>query len=102
MLYSKVGDIVSSTPAAIRGSRTVGGPCPECDIYGLCGGRCLYSNMTMSWGRELFDRVCLSTRRMIEGLQGLRERAVSRMEDGVIRRDAFDYPEINNGCEIVP
>jgi putative peptide-modifying radical SAM enzyme len=102
LLYSKVGAIISSTPGSIRGSRPVGSPCPECDIVGLCGGRCLYSNMTMSWGREWFDRVCLSTRRMIGGLRGLKDHALTMMENGVLSRDAFDYPEINNGCEIIP
>jgi putative peptide-modifying radical SAM enzyme len=102
MLYSKVGDIHSSTPDSIRGSRRVGDPCPECDIFDLCGGRCLHSNMTMYWGREWFDRVCMSTRRMIEGLIGLRETASNLMDDGALPREAFCYPEINNGCEIIP
>jgi uncharacterized protein len=100
--YSKVGDIHGSSPGSIKGSRPVGPPCTECDISGICGGRCLYSNMTMSWGEDLFDRVCLSTRRMIEGLEGLVPLAVYLMDEGVLREDAFDYPRINNGCEIVP
>jgi hypothetical protein len=24
------------------------------------------------------------------------------MSEGVLPMDAFDYPEINNGCEIIP
>jgi uncharacterized protein len=102
LLYSKVGDLYSSSPGSIRGSRPVGGPCPECDILGLCGGRCLYSNMTMSWGREWFDRVCSSTKKMVRGLRGLKEQAMGLIDDGSLSRKAFEYPEINNGCEIIP
>jgi hypothetical protein len=56
----------------------------------------------MSWGREWFDRVCLSTRRMIEGLDELVPTASRLIREGVLPPDAFDYPEINNGCEIIP
>jgi len=102
LLYSRVGDIGSSTPDSLRMSRPVGPPCTECDIFGVCGGRCLYSNMTMSWGREMFDRVCLSTRRMIEGLERLVPVAEYLMDEGVLAEDAFEHPQINDGCEIIP
>ncbi|MFW3146131.1 MAG: TIGR04084 family radical SAM/SPASM domain-containing protein [Thermoplasmatota archaeon] len=102
LLYSNIGHINSSTPDGIRNSRSVGPPCTRCDILWVCGGRCLFANRTMGWGREWFDRVCLTTRRMIEGLEGLVPLARELMEEGMLPRNAFDYPEINNGCEIIP
>jgi radical SAM protein with 4Fe4S-binding SPASM domain len=33
----------------------IGGRCTGCDIKGLCGGRCLYANVTMKWGPDGFD-----------------------------------------------
>lgn len=100
--YSRVGSISSSLPSEIAGSRPVGPPCTECDILDICGGRCLYSNMTMAWGRGLFDRVCLSTRRMIENIEKLVPLALYLLDEGVLKECCFDYSELNNGCEIIP
>ncbi|MBN2335118.1 putative peptide-modifying radical SAM/SPASM domain-containing protein, partial [Candidatus Bathyarchaeota archaeon] len=100
--YSNVGDIWSSTPDSLRDSLPVGEPCSSCDDLWVCGGRCLFSNQTMFWGREWFDRVCDTTRHMIKELQGLVPLAEELMDSGVLPGDAFDYPEINNGCEIIP
>ncbi len=102
LLYSNIGDIRNDTPERVRGSRRIGKPCTECDILGICGGRCLYVNQTMSWGREWFDRVCASTKHMIDELRKLVPLARSLIEDNMLTPDAFDYPEINNGCEIIP
>lgn len=102
LLYSNIGDIRKDTPEGIRDSRRIGDPCTECEILDICGGRCLYVNQTMSWGRELFDRVCASTKHMIDELEKLVPLAGELIEKGVLPSDAFDYPEINNGCEIIP
>lgn len=102
LLYSNIGDIRTSTPSSIENSRPVGPPCTDCDIFRVCGGRCLFANRTMGWGRDWFDRICLTTRRMIEGLEELVPLAEELMSEGILNEDAFDYPGINNGCEIIP
>jgi hypothetical protein len=56
----------------------------------------------MFWGRQWFDRVCESTRHLIRELETLVPLTHSLMIDGVLPHDALDYPEINNGCEIIP
>jgi uncharacterized protein len=100
--YSKVGSLYTSTPQGIRDALPVGPPCDECGDLWVCGGRCLYANQTMFWGRELFDRVCESTRHMVKELERLAPLARSLMDEEVLPADAFNYPEINNGCEIIP
>ena len=100
--YSKVGDIRTSGPEDLSGVLPVGPPCTECDIKGVCGGRCLYSNKVMPWGRDLFDRVCMSTRCMIDGLRGIVPVARELIAKGALPADVFRYPTINNGCEIIP
>jgi putative peptide-modifying radical SAM enzyme len=100
--FSHAGDIFESTPKQLRGSVPLVAPCTGCDIRWVCGGRCLFSNRTKFWGAKWFDRVCETTRSMIEGLHGLVPLAEELMEEGVLPEDAFDYPEINNGCEIIP
>lgn len=100
--YSKVGNIHTSTPQEIRDSLPVAHPCDECGDLWVCGGRCLYANQTMFWGRGWFDRVCESTRHMIRELEGLAPLARVLMGDGALPDDAFHYPSLNNGCEIIP
>ena len=100
--YSNIGTIFTSSPDSIRNSLPVDGPCPSCDIKWVCGGRCLYANQTMSWGMEWFERTCQTTRHMINELDRLVPRIKELMANGTIPMDAFNYPEINNGCEIIP
>ena len=45
------GDIATSSPKSLR-KIDIGGECTECDIRDFCGGRCLYSNITMPWSKE--------------------------------------------------
>jgi len=102
LLYSNIGHIRDSSPGEIKNSRPVGDPCTGCDIFRVCGGRCLFANQTMSWGREWFDRVCDSTRHMKNELEKLVPRVKELISSGVVDEKQFDYPEINNGCEIIP
>jgi putative peptide-modifying radical SAM enzyme len=100
--YSRVGDIWHDTPGSIMDSVPVGEPCSLCPDKWICGGRCLFANKTMFWGRRWFDRICASTRHLIRELGSLTEPTKRLMKDGVLPRDALDYPAINNGCEIIP
>ena len=100
--YSPVGDIRFSTPEGLRDSSPVGEPCTACPDLWVCGGRCLYANKTMYWGRGWYDRVCETTRYMIRELGTLAEPTRRLIRDGVLPPDALDYPKINNGCEVIP
>jgi putative peptide-modifying radical SAM enzyme len=100
--YSVAGDIRASSPLALRDIRPVGEPCSICPDKWVCGGRCLFANQTMFWGREWFDRICETTRHMIRELGTLVEPSKRLIREGVLPRDAFEYPKINNGAEIIP
>ncbi|MBN1682566.1 SPASM domain-containing protein [Candidatus Bathyarchaeota archaeon] len=100
--FSKVGNIITSNPHDLKYILSVGEPCSICDIKWICGGRCLFVNKTMFWGRPLFDRVCKSTRHMIYELNYLINEIKKLLEDGIIHIYDFNYPKINNGCKIIP
>lgn len=100
--YSRVGHITTTTPQELRNILPVGPPCTTCSERGVCGGRCLFANQNMFWGRKWFNRVCQTTRHMIHELRRLVPLAERLIEEGVLDPHAFDYPEINNGCEIIP
>ena len=100
--YSDVGHIRSSTPDDLYEVLPVGPPCTECEVLGICGGRCLFSNQTMFWGEDWFNRICDTTKHMINELKAHVPLAEMLIKEGVLDPKVFDYPEINNGCEVIP
>jgi len=102
LTYSTVGDIHTSKPQDLKDSLKPGHPCDSCDDLWICGGRCLFANQTMYWGRPWFDRICETTRQMIRELEKLVPLVSRLMDEKVIQETALDYPEVNNGCEIIP
>ncbi len=100
--FNHVSDLRTGNPGSLEGSIDLGPPCTMCDSLPMCGGRCLFVNMTKFWGEELFDRVCLTTKSMIRELEGIAPSVKALINDGVLHIDEFNYPEINNGCEIIP
>jgi putative peptide-modifying radical SAM enzyme len=70
-------------------------PCPSCDIYGICGGRCLFTNKERLWGQQGFHAICSVTKHLVSQLQGY----VSVCEP---IKEKFQYPPFNNTTEIIP
>jgi putative peptide-modifying radical SAM enzyme len=100
--FSVVGDIHTNTPEEIRNSMEVSEPCPDCDFYHLCGGRCLFINKTKLWGKNGFQQVCSSVKHLINELRQIKEPVLELIEQGTITKEIFNYPSFNNGCEIIP
>ncbi|NHJ48327.1 MAG: TIGR04084 family radical SAM/SPASM domain-containing protein [Asgard group archaeon] len=100
--FSIVGNINKETPQSIRNSMKVIRPCPECNEFELCGGRCLFINKTKLWGDDLFDKVCETVKHMINELKPQKEKILELIRDGIISKEQLDYPLYNNGCEIIP
>ena len=100
--FNHVSDIYTGNPSALECSIDDGPPCTRCDSLPVCGGRCLFANKTKFWGEKLFDRVCRTTKSMIRELEGITPMTKTLINDGVLHIDDFNYPEINNGCEIIP
>ncbi|MHA1799778.1 MAG: TIGR04084 family radical SAM/SPASM domain-containing protein [Candidatus Helarchaeota archaeon] len=98
----QVGDIWSQTPKEIENSMPIEGPCKSCEILNICGGRCLYANRTMYWGEEGFKRVCKTVKYFINVLLEIKPRIENLISRGIISKKDFNYPEFNNGCEIIP
>jgi uncharacterized protein len=67
----------------------------------ICGGRCLYANITKLWGKEGFTQVCDTVRNMVNALEEVLPDIRSLIEIGRISLADFEY-EKYNGCEIIP
>ncbi|MFX0055944.1 MAG: TIGR04084 family radical SAM/SPASM domain-containing protein [Promethearchaeota archaeon] len=100
--FSIVGNIKESSPEEVRSIMHVDEPCPSCEIFGLCGGRCLFANKQRLWGEEGFAKVCSSVKHLVASLSKHVPAVKKLIEEGVVSLADFEYPEFNNGCEIIP
>ncbi len=100
--FSIVGHISRTRPDELQNIMQVEEPCPSCDIYDICGGRCLFANRQRLWGDEGFRKVCGTVEHLVDALRDSEEEIRELIEQGVIDLTDFRYPEYNNGCEIIP
>ncbi len=100
--FSLVGNIWKSSPSELQDIMQVDQPCPSCEEYQICGGRCLFANKQRLWGQEGFNKVCLTVKHLINELRLIVPDVRELLEKEIVSLSDFDYPEFNNGCEIIP
>ncbi len=100
--FSVVGDIYNTEPRELRDVMTVDDPCPSCEVYTVCGGRCLFANKQRLWGEEGFNEICDTVKHLIKELKSYVPRVQKLIDQGSIDIEELNYPEFNNGCEIIP
>ncbi len=93
------GDIRTSDPKSLP-EIPIGEPCTSCDIYGFCGGRCLYSNIVRPWD-EAYTEVCGTVRNLHDTLADIVPEIQHMMKEGTISMASFAHTRYN-GCEIIP
>ena len=76
-------------------------PCTECEIQGICGGRCLYANITRRWNDEAYKSVCRTVRGLIKAVEDQIPRVRQLIDEGIVSQCDFEFLEYN-GCEIIP
>ena len=97
-----IGHIRTADPLALQeiGLR---GSCPECDIFGFCGGRCLYADALRPWSPEEKELVCSAVYTLREGLMGVFPRIRKCIKSGRISlRMIFPTPVITDAEFILP
>jgi putative peptide-modifying radical SAM enzyme len=101
--FSVVGSIFENAPESLRDLAVVGEPCLSCEIYQICGGRCLFMNRSQEMLRNNgFICICSTVKHLVKELQEALPQVRALIEDGRVSRSDFEYPELNNGCEIIP
>lgn len=101
--FSVIGSIYNDSPLSLCNKACVGEPCTSCDIFHICGGRCLFVNRSQEMLRENgYALICSTVRHLVRELQEVLPRVREMIENGVVKRQDFKYPEFNNGCEIIP
>ncbi|KCZ71163.1 putative peptide-modifying radical SAM enzyme, AF0577 family [Candidatus Methanoperedens nitroreducens] len=100
--FSVVGSI-SDTPVSLCNRVLVGEPCISCDIFHICGGRCLFVNHAQDMLRKNgYALICSTVRHLAQELEAAAPLIRELIDSRVIEKDALYYPEFNNGCEIIP
>ena len=97
-----VGNIRETKPSDIRAIMKVSEPCPSCEEYGVCGGRCLFANRERLWGVEGLYKICETVKHLISTIRARVPEIKKLIDEGHIAIEDFDYPRYNNGCEIIP
>lgn len=95
-----LGDITDADPCSLP-DISVQGPCTQCDIFTLCGGRCLYSAIMQPWPAEGSTLVCQTVREMLHALKEIKPGIEKMIAEKRINPEQFSH-EKYNGCEIIP
>ena len=96
-----LGHIKDADPLKLKKLFVNEKPCSDCSILGICGGRCLYTNITKRWTDEAYGKVCYSVEQLIETVKSEMPRIQQLLKNKQIKLEDFDYLKYN-GCEIIP
>ena len=95
-----LGHIRDANPLGIR-KLFMNEPCTSCEVFGICGGRCLYANITRRWNENAYASVCNTVRELIKSVEVELPRIKRLIANGAVSQRDFEF--INyNGCEIIP
>jgi putative peptide-modifying radical SAM enzyme len=95
-----VGDVKNSNPTQLR-EIPVTDPCPSCEYFELCGGRCLYSNHAKLWPKEGEEQVCNTIKYFIDEIRNDMPEIKSLIDSGIVKEKQFEF-EKYFGPEIIP
>ena len=96
-----LGHIKGADPLKLKQLFVNEKPCSQCSILGICGGRCLYTNITKRWTDEAYNKVCYTVEQLIETVKEELPRIQQLIKNHKISLENFDYLKYN-GCEIIP
>jgi putative peptide-modifying radical SAM enzyme len=95
-----LGHVSNADPLKLK-KVFVGEPCTKCDVFHICGGRCLYANVTKRWAAEDYTLVCSTVRNLIDAIAKEVPRIRKIIENRRISLKDFEFMKYN-GCEIIP
>ena len=96
-----LGHIADADPLRLGKVFVKDAPCTECDILGVCGGRCLYANITKRWNNDAYGTVCNTVRSLVNAVETELPRIRRLIRDGKVSLSDFEFLRYN-GCEIIP
>jgi len=96
-----LGHIKDSNPLKLNKLFVNKKPCSHCSILSICGGRCLYANITKRWTDEAYSKVCFTVAQLIKAIDSEIPCIQMLIKNGKVKLEDFDYLKYN-GAEIIP
>jgi radical SAM protein with 4Fe4S-binding SPASM domain len=96
-----LGHISNADPLKIKKIFVDQPPCANCSILNICGGRCLYANVTKRWSDEAYGKVCHTVAELVEAVKAEVPRIQRLLKNEKVHIKDFDFIKYN-GCEIIP
>ncbi len=96
-----IGHISKTHPLDTLNALHCSDPCPSCEIFEICGGRCLYANMFKPWGEDGYALVCQTIYHLVKEIRNIQNEIQMMLESGNLSAKDFDYFKYNC-CEIIP
>ena len=96
-----LGHIINVDPRKIKKIFVDQPPCANCSILNVCGGRCLYANVTKRWSDEAYSKVCHTVAELVEAVKAEVPRIQRLLKNEKVNLKDFDFIKYN-GCEIIP
>jgi len=96
-----LGNIADADPLQLPKIFVDRQPCVNCASLSLCGGRCLYANITKRWSDEAYSKVCDTVTALITAVKMQVPRIKALIKEESLHLEDFDYFKYN-GCEIIP
>jgi uncharacterized protein len=95
------GHIADADPLKLKKIFVEKSPCKDCSDLNMCGGRCLYANITKRWTDEAYGEVCETVRTLIHSVERQTPLMKKLINEGKIKVSDFEFLKYN-GCEIIP
>jgi putative peptide-modifying radical SAM enzyme len=95
-----LGHINNANPLQLK-KVFVGEPCTNCNAFNICGGRCLYANVTKRWNSQAYSLVCNTVKNLINAVAKEMPRIKRLVKNGKVGLKDFEFLKYN-GCEIIP
>ena len=96
-----LGNIADADPLKLRKIFVDQPPCVNCEILGVCGGRCLYANITKRWSDEQYKGVCHTVAELVAAVQAEMSRIQRLIKMDEVSLKDFEFIRYN-GSEIIP
>ncbi|MCW4003180.1 MAG: TIGR04084 family radical SAM/SPASM domain-containing protein [Candidatus Bathyarchaeota archaeon] len=96
-----LGHISSQHPLKLKQLFVSQKPCIQCQSLSVCGGRCLYTNITKRWSDDAYRNVCYTVEQLIVAVRAKIPKIQQLIKNGKLNIKNFDYLKYN-GCEIIP
>ncbi|HLE75232.1 MAG TPA: TIGR04084 family radical SAM/SPASM domain-containing protein [Candidatus Bathyarchaeia archaeon] len=93
--------ISNADPLKLRKIPIGNEPCTSCDILNICGGRCLYANITKRWNSGAYATVCSTVKALVNAIEAELPRIKQLITNGKVSLSDFEFLKYN-GCEIIP